>query len=155
MPPRIVVPRLQPALQRVVPEPVQRRVIALELHAPAGAGMADFCYTPQLGNRLWLYGIDLWVYCMTPPAQVGGFYYLMYGSGIPLGGDEVATRWNFIIPLSCGLKLGFRWLECDSFHRHFSMAKLFTTNELRLAVAVENGVAHAWEMTVAFEIAEG
>ena len=152
---RIAVPRLQPALMKVVPASPQRRVIALELHAPAGMGNSDYCFTPQLGNRLWLYGVDFWVYCGEHPSVVGGFFYLMYGSGEPVRGEDISVRWTPIIPLSCGLKPGFRWFHCDEFHRHFSMVKLFTTNELRFGVTVENGFPKAWECTVAFEIAEG
>ncbi len=152
---RIKIPRTQPELMEIVPASPQRRVIALELHAPAGVGNSDFCYTPQLGNRLWLYSIDLWAYCGVHPSTVGGFFYLMFGTGIPGSGDEVATKWDFIVPLSCGLKKGFRWFDCDAFARHLSMARLFTANELRFAVAVENGFPQAWECTVAFEIAEG
>ncbi|GAH30331.1 unnamed protein product, partial [marine sediment metagenome] len=149
---KVVTPRGPVALEAARPAPVQSRVIALELHAPAGPGNSDFCYTPQMGNRLWLYGIDVWVYCGEHPSVVGGFFYLMFGSGIPRSGDFMATQWSNIVPLHCGLKPGFRWFACDEFHRHFSMAKLFTTNELRFGVTIENGFPKAWECTVAFEI---
>lgn len=152
---KIAVPVTQPGLQRIEPAPMQRRVIALELHAPQGVGNTDFCYTPQLGNRLWLYGLDVWVYCSGPGAFIGGFFYLMYGTFEPRTQSDIATRWTRIIPLHCGSKPGFRWFECEAFHRHFSMARLFTADGLRFGVTIENGFNQDWECTVAFEIAEG
>lgn len=152
---KIAVPVTQPELMAIVPASPQRRVIALELHAPAGVGNSDFCYTPQLGNRLWLYNIDIWAYCADPPALLGGFFWLMYGTGVPVSDDDVATKWNHIIPLYCSPKPAFRWFECGDFHRRFTMAKLFTTNELRFAVAINNLTVQQWECTVAFEVAEG
>ncbi|MBA7532759.1 hypothetical protein ES705_24989 [subsurface metagenome] len=92
---------------------------------------------------------------MDPPAHVGGFFYLMYGSSQPTRREDISVRWTPIVPLHCGLKPGFRWFECGDFHRHFSMAKLFTLNELRFGVTIENGFPQSWETTVAFEIAEG
>lgn len=138
-------------------KPAQResRVIALELHAPAGIGNEDFCFTPKLGNRLWLYTIDIWIFCTNPGPGIGGFFYFTYGTGEPKSGEDVAVRWTPIIPLRCGIKPGFMWSDCASFHRHFSMARLFTNDELRFGVVVENGGAQAWAATVAFEISEG
>lgn len=133
----------------------QSRVIALELYPQAGVGGDDYCVTPPLGNNLWLYTIDVWVYCTTPGGGIGGFFYLMYGSGIPPSGGFIATRWNRIIPLSCGVKPGFFWIDCVSFHRHFEMAKLFTSDELRFGVVTENAGTQRWLATVAFEISEG
>lgn len=130
-------------------------MIALELHAPAGLGSDDFCYTPQLGNRLWLYSLDVWVYCGVHPSVVGGFFYFMYGTFEPQNANDVAVRWTPIIPLYCGLKQGFRWFHCDEFSIHFSMARLFEADGLRFGVVVENGFPQAWEATVAFEISEG
>lgn len=152
---RIRVPVTQPALQRIEPVPLQRRVIALELHAPDGVGASDFCYTEQLGNRLWLYSINIWVYCVSPGPGIGGFFWIMYGQGVPPDDLFVAEEWNHIIPLRCGLKPGFRWFDCESFHRCFTMAKLFEFDELRFGVAINNGYPQDWEMTVAFEISEG
>lgn len=149
------IPKAQAELAKIVPASPQRRVIALELHAPAGPGNSDYCYTPQLGNRLWLYSVDLWVYCGEHPSVVGGFFYFMYGLGEPVSRSNISVGWTPIIPLSCGLKPGFRWFACDEFHRRFTMARLFTTDELRFGVTIENGFPKAWECTVAFEIAEG
>ncbi len=137
------------------PKSVYSRVVALELHLAAGMGNDDYCYTPQLGNSLILYSIDVWAYCAVHGIAIGGFFYLNFGTGIPPSGDYLATQWNNIIPLSCGLKPGFRWFHCDAFHRRFTMAKFFETNELRFGVAIENGYNQAWEATVAFEISEG
>ncbi len=152
---KIAVPVTQPALQAIVPASPQRRVIALELHAPGGVGMSDFCYTPQLGNRLWLYSIDVWAYCSQPGAIRGGFFWIMFGTGVPQNQLDIAVRWTPIVPLHCGQKPGFRWFSCQEIHRRFTMAKLFTTNELRFGVVVNNFVAQQWECTVAFEISEG
>lgn len=152
---KLVVPGGPLGLRGDSPPPQQRRVIALELHLPAGVGLSDFCYTPPLGNRLWLFSIDLWTHCVGAPAKIGGFFYFMFGTGVPTSATEVSTRWNFIIPLHCGAKPGFRWFECDAFTRHFSMAKLFTADEMRFGVTIENGYNQVWEATVAFEISEG
>lgn len=152
---KVAVPRGIAVPGPVRPAPVQSRVIALELHCPAGIGNSDWCSTPPLGNRLWLYGIDVWIYCTTPGPGIGGFFYLTYGTYEPSSGEDVAVRWTPIIPLYCGLKLGFLWYDCASFHRHFSMAKLFTNDGLRFGAVVENGGAQAWMTTVAFEISEG
>lgn len=152
---RIRVPVKQPELQGIVSASPQRRAIALELHAPAGVGEDDFCYTPQLGNRLWLYGVDVWAYCSSPGVLYGGFFYLMFGHSEPQNANEIATRWTPIIPVHCGTKLAFRWFTCGEMHRHFTMARLFTTDELRFGVVIENFGQQLWETTIAFQIAEG
>lgn len=131
------------------------RVIALELHAPAGIGAEDFCYTPQLGNRLWLYAIDVWAYCSQPGALYGGIFYITFGTGEPQSGGDIAVRWEKIVPLFCGDKPGFRWFTCGEMHRRFTMGKLFTNDELRFGVVIENFSNQSWETTIAFEIAEG
>lgn len=145
----------QPVRSAVLtPVSVYSRVIALELRPPAGMGNTDYCFTPQLGNRLVLHSIDIWVYCGEHPSVVGGFFWLMYGSGLQPPGTFPYETWTHIIPLHCGAKAGFRWFACDEFHRHFQMRKLFTNNELRFGVAINNGFPKAWECTVAFEISE-
>ena len=152
---RIAVPRTQARLQRLEPPALERRVIALELHVPAGVGNSDYCYTPQLGNRLWLYSLDVWAYCADPPALLGGFFYITFGTYEPSRREDISVRWTRIIPLHCSPKPGFRWFECGDFHRRFTMARLFTNDGLRFGVSIENVVAQAWECTVAFEISEG
>lgn len=146
----------QPVRSAVLtPVPVYSRVIALELHLPAGIGNADYCYTPKLGNRTWLLAIDLWAYCGWVGVHIGGFFYFTYGSGEPATRLDVSVGWAPIVPLYCGSKPGFKWMHCDEFHRRFTMARLFTNDELRFGVAMENGFNQAWEATVAFQIAEG
>jgi len=152
---RIAVPRGPTVLGPARPAPVQSRVIALELHAPAGVGSDDFCYTPKLGNRLWLYAIDVWAFCSAPGALYGGFFYLTFGTGEPRSGEEIAVQWTPIIPLYCGIKKGFRWFGCGEQSRRFTMAKLFTNDELRFGAVIENFGQQTWETTIAFEIAEG
>lgn len=151
----VIVPRGPLGLKGAYPLPPQSRVVALELHVPAGVGNNDFCYTPALGNRLWLLNIDIWVYCATAGAFIGGFFYLMFGTAEPQNASDISTRWNRIIELYCGAKPGFRWFHCDPFDRHFSMAKLFVADGLRFGVTLENGFNQAWEATIAFEISEG
>ncbi len=152
---KLIVPTGPLGLRGDSPPPQQRRVIALELHLAAGPGNNDFCYTPPLGNRLWLYSIDVWAYCSVHGIAIGGFFYLMFGTSIPATQSDIADRWTRIIPLHCGAKPGFRWFHCDAFERRFTMAKLFTEDELRFGVVIENGYNQAWEATVAFEISEG
>ncbi len=152
---KLIVPAGPLGRRRDYSPPVQSRVIALELHLPAGIGNNDFCYTPPLGNRLILYSVDVWAYCAVHGLAIGGFFYLMFGTGIPATALEITTSWNPIIPLSCGIEAGFNWFHCDAFHRHFSMAKLFTADELRFAVTIVNAYNQAWQATVAFEISEG
>lgn len=148
--------KVQPVRVGVLfPRGVYSRIVALELHAPGGVGNSDFCFTPPLGNSLWLLGIDVWVYCGTAGQFIGGFFYLSYGASVPNTEAEIATTWDQIIPLHCGLKKGFRWFECEAFHRHFNMNRHFASDGLRFAVGVENGFPQAWEATVAFEISEG
>jgi len=152
---KVIVPRGPLGLVRSEIVPVQSRAIALELHLAAGVGNDDFCYTPTLGNRLWLHKIDIWCYCANAGVLIGGFFYIMFGTSIPVAAGEVATRWNRIVPLSCGQKPGFRWFELEAFHRSFTMARLFSEHELRFGVTIENGFNQQWEATVAFEISEG
>lgn len=152
---RIAVPRGPVAIGPARSAPVQSRVIALELHVPAGVGNSDYCYTPQLGNRLWLYSVDVWGYCAQPGAIRGGFFYFTYGTYEPSREEDVAVDWTTIIPLRCGQKPGFRWFSCQEIVRRFTMAKLFTNDGLRFGVVIENFGAQDWECTVAFEISEG
>lgn len=152
---KVIVPGGPLGMRGVLAPPQQSRVVAVELHLDGGVGNDDFCVTPPLGNRLWLYKIDMWAYCGTAGAFLGGFFYFMSGTTVPASSTEISTRWDNIIPLSCGQKPGFRWFECDAFHRSFTMAKLFTADGLRFGVVMENGFPQQWEATVAFEISEG
>jgi len=139
------------------PDQVQRqsRVVALELQLAAGMGNTAFCYTPPLGNRTWLYSIDVWGYCSARGIAIGGFIYLTFGTGVPVGPGEAAVNWSSIIPLHCGVKSGFFWHSCEVFHRRFDMAMLFEHDELRFAVDIENFFPQAWNATVAFQFSEG
>lgn len=137
------------------PASAYSRVIVLELHCPAGIGNDDFCYTPQLGNTLVLYSIDIWVYASSVDVPIGGFFYFMFGNAEPVDVNDIINNWSHIIPVHCGGKPGFRWFDVRAFHRRFTMAKLFTTNELRFGAVVDQFGPQAWEMTVAFEISEG
>lgn len=137
------------------PAPAYSRLVGLELHVPAGVGETAFCVTPQLGNSLILYGIDFWIRCPDPPAKVGGFLYLMSGSGKPNTASEVIVGWNFIVPLSCGQKPGLVLYYCESKELHFSMKKRYMYNEIRFGAAVANGYNQVWDATVLFEISEG
>lgn len=152
---RLIVPGGLDRLAAANQPPPASRVIALELHLAAGLGNVDDCYTPTLGNRTWLRSIDVWAYECVHGVPIGGFFYLMFGSGIPVAPGEIAVRWNPIIPLYCGQKPGFRWFECASFHRRFEMCKLFKHDELRFGVTIEQGFNQDWEATVAFEFSEG
>lgn len=146
----------QPVRAKVLtPIPDYSRVIALELHLAGGVGNDDYCYTPQLGNRLWLRGIDIWCYCAVAGALIGGFFYLTYGTHSPTSFSNVAVGWNRIIDLHCGQKPGFRWFEREAFHRSFTMNKLFEADGLRFGVALESFADEQWEATVAFQISEG
>lgn len=140
------------AVQEIIP--VHSRVIALELHIPVGIGNGDFCYTPQLGNHLWLFSVDAWMLCADKPAMFGGFFYFSYGTHKPVTGGEISLLWTPIVPLNCGIKPGFMWFACGDFHRRFTMSKLFTNDGLRFGVMIENGFNQDWMCTVAFEISE-
>lgn len=131
------------------------RVIALELRLAITHGATAFCYTPTLGNRTWLHSIDVWAYSHEIDLVIGGYFYLMFGGGIPVGAGDIAVRWSPIVPLHCGVKPGFAWFDVRGFHRRFTMCKLFEFDELRFGVTIENGYLRAWAATVAFEISEG
>jgi len=152
---RLVVPSGLNSLAAAAGPPSASRVIALELRLAAAAMATDFCYTPTLGNRTWLRSIDVWAYGAELDLVIGGFFYLMFGSGVPVAAGDVAVRWSPIIPLHCGVKPGFGWYECGPFHRRFTMCKLFEFDELRFGVTIENGYLRAWAATVAFEFSEG
>lgn len=136
------------------PPVLESRSLALELHLEGVVGADDFCYTPQLGNNLYLKSIDCWVYSSGVGKFVGGFFYFMQGTTIPDSQHEIANHWNVIVPLSCGLKPGFKWFGCECFHRRFTMNKHYRHDGLRFAAVVEQGFTQAWETTVAFEIME-
>lgn len=135
--------------------PPASRVIALELRLAAGVGITDWCFTPTLGNRTWLRSVDVWAYSCAHGIAMGGFFYLMFGGGVPVAPGDIAVRWSPIIPLHCGVKPGFGWFECTNFHRRFTMCKLFKFDELRFGVTIENGFNQDFACTVAFEISEG
>lgn len=151
---KVIVPGGPFGLERAAVQPPASRVIALELRLTADPLADDFCYTPTLGNRTWLHSIDVWAYCADLDVPFGGFFYIMFGSGVPVSAGNIAVNWSPIVPLSCGVKPGFGWFDVRAFHRRFTMAKLFTTDELRFGVTIENGYLQAWAATVAFEISE-
>jgi len=152
---RLVVPSGLAGLSAAAGPPSASRVIALELRLEDAPLVQAWCYTPTLGNHLVLRSIDVWAYCGILDVPFGGFFYIMFGSGIPIAAGEIATRWNPIVPLSCGVKPGFGWFDVRAFHRRFTMAKLFEHDELRFAVQISNGFPQAFAATVAFEISEG
>lgn len=152
---RVIVPGGPFGLERATVPVPERRVLALELRLTAAAMAVDYCFTPTLGNRLVLHSIDVWAFCADLDVTFGGFFYLMFGAGIPVAAGDIAVRWSPIVPLACGVKPGFGWFDVRAFHRRFTMAKLFTTDELRFGVTIENGYLQAWAATVAFEISEG
>ncbi len=137
------------------PDPAYSRQIALELHVPAGLGAEDFCFTPPLGNSLILYGIDLWMRCPDPPAFMGGFIYLMSGTGKPSTAGKMIMGWDHIVPLSCGVKPGIGLYYCSHTELHFTMKKRYMFDAIRFGAAAENGFNQDWDATLLFEISEG
>ncbi len=152
---KLVVPGGPLGLARARTAPLERRAIALELRLTADPMAQDWCYTPTLGNRTVLHSIDVWAYGAELDLVIGGFFYIMFGGGVPVAAGDIAVNWSPIVPLSCGVKPGFGWFECGPFHRRFTMCKLFEFDELRFGVTIENGYLRAWAATVAFEISEG
>jgi len=152
---RFIVPAGPLGFERPSVAPVQSRVIALELNLQAGAGFIVGCHTPTLGNRTWLRSVDVWAYECVHGVPIGGYFYLMFGSGIPVSPLDISDRWSPIIPLHCGRLRAFRWFECNSFHRRFEMNRLFEDDELRFGVTIVNQFNQDWEATVAFEFSEG
>jgi len=152
---KLIVPGGPLGFERPILPMKQSRIVALELSVLAGVGNTDYCYTPTLGNRTVLRGIDVWAYSGSPSAWIGGFFYLMFGTGVPVAAGDVAVRWVPIIPLHCGMKPGFAWMESETIQRHFTMDKLFVHDELRFGVVIDNGYDKAWNCTVAFEFSEG
>ena len=152
---KVIVPGGPFGLERATVQPLGRRAIALELRLTNDPLVMAWCYTPTLGNRLVVYSIDVWAYCGDLDVPFGGFFFIMSGAGIPVAPGEIAVNWSPIVPLSCGVKPGFGWFDVRAFHRRFTMAKLFTTDELRFGVTISNGYPQAFAATVAFEISEG
>ena len=144
-------------LRRNVLDPVSSysRLVGVELRIPAGIGSDDYCVTPQLGNRLVLNAIHFHGECPVLNTVVGGFVYLMFGSGIPAGSGDVADRWNHIIELHCGVKKAMRIVFVERLDLCWPMRRRFIYDEIRFGVVMENFGLTAWYATVLFEIMEG
>lgn len=114
-------------------------------------------FTPPLGNRLWLRGVDVW-----PSMDYGGVvgaqisFRLLHGRGLPATAAEILT-WTNILPVFWPDALGRPWTQYQPFHhQHWSMNQLFEGAGQRFGIWLEgSGFVPVLEFVATFEISEG
>ncbi len=153
---KIVVPRNQQAeMQRLHPKPAYSRVVNLTLQVPAGAGNEDLAVTPPIGNRIWLLGVDLFVTNLNVDVVASGFIYISTGTGQKVTGENVATKWELIIPNYGGPKPGLYYSGIRD-HFHWDMMRFYEGAGRRFGALAENLTdTIGFRVWVSLQISEG
>lgn len=152
---KIVVARNQQAeMERLHPKPVYSRTIILELMVPAGVAAEDYAATPPLGNRVWLLGIDIWLFAITPGDMIGGTIWLSSGLGKTTDTGEIATKWDPIMDMSMVPKKAIWYRGADN-KLSFDMMKFYQKQAIRFGIATQNLTVNEWWAICAFKISEG
>ena len=138
----------------LAPKPVYSRVLGLQIAVAGGVGNSQYCYTPMLGNTIRLLRVTLHVFGSLLNVQVGGFFYIATGQTAPRACGEIATRWELIIPMTCGAKKAIYWWGRQQTFA-WDMDVLYTGYERRFAICVENTLLDPFHVLVWFQIAEG
>lgn len=139
----------------IKPRAVYSRVINLTVQVPAGLAQEDFAFTPAIGNRVWLLGVDLFVMTLEVDVVVSGFVYIRSGVGKPQSASEVATKWNPVIQNYGGPKPGFYFSAIQD-HYHWNMNKFYEAGAVRFGVMATSLVdIVSWRAWVSFQISEG
>ncbi len=136
------------------PTSIYSRVVGLNLPVTLGSGVSSYVFTPAMGERLRVLGIDAYFWGYLPLKNIGGFIYIAAGSGVPADAEVIACRWRLLVPTVAGGKPGLYWWGADA-HFSWTMNLLLKGQPWRFGVTIENGFGHGWYATFYFEISEG
>lgn len=153
---RIVVPRnQQEEVRRLHPKPAYSRVINLTVQIPAGLGADDYAVSPPIGNRVWLLGVDLFVFSLEVDIVASGFIYISTGTEQKVTKEFIATKWDQVIRNYCGPKPGFYYSGIrDQFH--WDMMRFYEGSGRKFGVLAQNLTEIiGWRAWVSFQISEG
>lgn len=153
---KIIVARNQQAeMARLHPKPVYSRVINLTLQITPGAGADDFAVSPPVGNRVWLLGMDLFLFSLEVDVVFSGFIYISTGTDKRVTPTMIAAQWDPIVRNYGGPKPGFYFSTLGQ-HFHWDMMKFYEGSGRRFAAVGENLTdIIGWRAWVSFQISEG
>lgn len=144
--------RLVPTSRNLSDKP--SRVVLVQLVVAAGPGTSDWAVTPPLGNNLWLWAIDLWVWPTAANCFIDGLLKFTTGTSGKVSEAIVNLQWESIMDVSQLLIQGILWY-CPTEHLHFDMRKFWGDQGRRFGVWMSNTSNFAYVALVAFHISEG
>ncbi len=152
---RIAVPITQPGLQRVVPAPVQSRVVMVERQVTVAGGSIGYAVTFPVGNRVWLLNLDVWIWPAALATLVQCWVYVLTFTGPEPRSAAGMMDGELIFP-SRGTYEGPFFYSGNSGHIGLSMDKLYTGVERRFGCLWQLAAGSGDIFGVAsFQIAEG
>ncbi len=113
-------------------------------------------YTPVLGERVWLRGVDVWPsrdYSAVVGAGIS--FRILHGSGKPATAVEI-REWTNILPVYWPDGIGRDWTQgCPFFHMRWNVNRLFEGGAQRFGIWLEvSGFVPVLEFVACFEISE-
>lgn len=114
-------------------------------------------YTPPLGEKLWLHGVDVWPshdYSGVAGAMIS--FRILHGAGKPATAAEILS-WTNILPVDWPDGIGRAWTQYQAFfHQHWDVNQLFVGAAQRFGIwLMGSGFVPLLEFVASFEISEG
>lgn len=84
----------------VYPRSVYSRMLLFRMTVPAIAPFMDGGVTPVVGQRVWILGIDIWIYPMAAAGWLGIESSFMYGTQQETNLTVIRTQWESLMRFS-------------------------------------------------------
>lgn len=150
---KLIVPRGPLGLAAKRPVEPESRVVSMFQTMPQPANL-QFCYTGVLAQRLWLLGIDAWIFGKPSDPNDSWWFSLRRGFDLPTDIAQV-WRWENILPFQGHFGIGYPHGYSTPYHMHWSMKRLFEGQSQRFAAALNIVGPVVSYLEVSFEISEG
>ena len=150
---RIVIPTRPVRVPGPVDRPLHSRIVSCALSL-FQAGIPGFTYTSIVGQNILLLNVDVWMSVNKPPNPQRIVFGIFTGFDVPVTIDDI-TRWDFVLPISEGDRVGTWGFCAGTESRHWQMAFPYTGTGRRFGVVAVPDANLTGCMTASFNVAEG
>ena len=135
------------------PMAVSSNVVSMAQSFPQPANLA-FCYTRALGQKLWLLGIDVWIFGRPVDPDDSWWFGIRRGFNLPTATAEV-TYWENVLPLLAPTG-SWTWHGYGTpYHMHWDMRKFYEGQSQRFGACINITGPIVSYFQASFEISEG
>lgn len=129
------------------------RIVSMAQTLPQPANL-QYCFTEALGQRLWLLGIDVWIFGKPASVNDSWWFIIRRGFQMPTATAQI-WDWENVLPLLAPTG-SWSWHGYTTpYHMHWSMHKLFEGQSQRFGAAINITTPITSYFEASFEISEG